>query len=132
MKLKLSCNSEITLLFTHIGKSYPRPEFFTSQICLLTLFSKISKFTVHVPLTEWLTHFILDVSFQLREEDLRKNLSLISKWKEIKSLTDKIGDLKDKLGDLDVAHLERERRRLKKQMEEFDRDVCYLYIFILR
>lgn len=64
-----------------------------------------------------------DLSTQkLREEDLRKNLSLRSKYKELKTLSDKISDFKEKLGDLDVAHLERERRRLKKLMEEFDRD----------
>ena len=44
---------EITLALTDIGKSYPSREFFTSQICLLTLFAKIkfaniSEFTVYV------------------------------------------------------------------------------------
>ena len=71
-------------------------------------------------------HFISSsVYYQLREEDLRKNLSLRGKYKEIKSLTDKISDFKEKLGDMDVAHLERERRKLKKTLEDFDRDVSY-------
>ena len=54
-------------------------------------------------------------------------MSLRSKWKEIKSLSDKISDLKERLGDLDVAHLEREKRCLMKQLEEFDRDVCVYF-----
>ena len=61
--------------------------------------------------------------YQLREEDLRKNSSLRGKFKEVKLLSDKISDLKERLGDMDVAHLERERRKLKKMMEDFDRDV---------
>ena len=41
LKIKSPQNTEITLLFTDIGKSYPCPKFLMSQICLLTLFAKI-------------------------------------------------------------------------------------------
>ena len=40
MRIKLSRNGEITLSFTDIGKSCLSREFLTSQICLLTLFTK--------------------------------------------------------------------------------------------
>ena len=33
--------------FTDVGKSRPSREFLTSQICLLTLFAKISEFIVY-------------------------------------------------------------------------------------
>ena len=39
VKIKSLQNGEITLSFTNISKSYPRREFLTSQICLLTLYS---------------------------------------------------------------------------------------------
>ena len=42
-------NDKTTLTFTDIGKSCPSPRFLTSQICHLTLFTKISKFTVMRP-----------------------------------------------------------------------------------
>ena len=46
VKIKLSQNGEITLSFTDIGKSCSSHKFLTWQICLLTLFAKISEFTV--------------------------------------------------------------------------------------
>ena len=46
MKIKSSQNREITQSFNDIGKSWPSREFLASQICLLTLFAKISEFTV--------------------------------------------------------------------------------------
>ena len=44
MKIKSSRNGKITLSTTDKGKSYPSHEIFRSQVCLLTLFTKI-KFT---------------------------------------------------------------------------------------
>ena len=41
VKIKSSRIGEITKPFTDIGKSRPSCEFFTSQICVLTLFAKI-------------------------------------------------------------------------------------------
>ena len=41
VKVKPSQNGEITLSFIDIGKSCPRVDFLTSQICLLVLFGKI-------------------------------------------------------------------------------------------
>ena len=41
VKLKSSRNAEITLSFADICKSCPSREFLASQICLLTLFTKI-------------------------------------------------------------------------------------------
>ena len=41
VKIKSSRIGEITLLFNDIGKSRPCREFFTSQICVLTLLTKI-------------------------------------------------------------------------------------------
>ena len=41
VKIKSLRNSEITLSFTDIGKSCPSRDFLMSQICILTLFSKI-------------------------------------------------------------------------------------------
>ena len=46
MKIKSSRNGKIILSFTDIGKSCPSRKFLTSQLCLLTLFAKISGFTV--------------------------------------------------------------------------------------
>ena len=46
VKIKSSRNGEITLFFTDISKSCPSPTFLTLQICLLTVFTKISVFTV--------------------------------------------------------------------------------------
>ena len=46
VKIKLSRYSQITLSFTDIGKSNLGFKFFMSEICLLTLFAKISEFTV--------------------------------------------------------------------------------------
>ena len=40
VKIKSSPNGEITLSFTDISKSCPNRNFFTSQICLLTLLAK--------------------------------------------------------------------------------------------
>ena len=40
VKIKPLGIGDITLSFTDIGKSYPVRDFFTSQMCLLTLFSK--------------------------------------------------------------------------------------------
>ena len=48
MKIKSSCNGEITLLFTDIGKSCFTRKFLASQICLLKLFGKI-KFSRKFP-----------------------------------------------------------------------------------
>ena len=48
VKMKSSRNGEITLSFTDIGKSCPSWEYLTSQICLLTLFTKI-KFSKKFP-----------------------------------------------------------------------------------
>ena len=45
-KNKILRNGEIVLSFTDIGKSCPSRDFFTSQICLFTLFATISEFTV--------------------------------------------------------------------------------------
>ena len=39
-------NGEITMSFTDVGKSCPSHEFLMSQMCFLTLFAKISEFTV--------------------------------------------------------------------------------------
>ena len=47
-KIKPSRSGDITLLFTDIGKSCPVRVFFTSQMCLLTLFEKI-KFSRKFP-----------------------------------------------------------------------------------
>ena len=47
VKIKSSRIGEITLSFTDIGKSRPCHEFLMSKICVLTLFAKISKFTVY-------------------------------------------------------------------------------------
>ena len=41
MKIKLSRNGEIRLLFTYEGKSCPSRKFLTWQMCLLTLFASI-------------------------------------------------------------------------------------------
>ena len=41
VKIKSSQNGKITLLATDIGQSYPSREIFWSQVCLLTLFTKI-------------------------------------------------------------------------------------------
>ena len=46
VKIKSSRNGEINLSTTDMGKSYPSSEIFGSQVCLLTLFTKISGFTV--------------------------------------------------------------------------------------
>ena len=46
VKIKPSRNGEITLSFIDIGKSCLIREFFTSLICLLILFAKISESTV--------------------------------------------------------------------------------------
>ena len=48
VKIKSSRNGEITLSFTDKNKSCPSREFLTSQICLLTLFTKI-KFSRKFP-----------------------------------------------------------------------------------
>ena len=42
MKVNPPGNEEITLSLTEVGKSGPNGEFFTWQICLLTLFVKIN------------------------------------------------------------------------------------------
>ena len=47
-EMKSSRNGEIIMLFTYIGKSCHSRDFFTSQICLLTLFAKI-KFSRKFP-----------------------------------------------------------------------------------
>ena len=41
VKIKPLKNSDVTLLFTDIGKSCPSREFLTSEICLFTIFAKI-------------------------------------------------------------------------------------------
>ena len=46
VKIKSSRNGEITLSFTDICKSCPSLEFLPSQVGILTLFAKISGFTV--------------------------------------------------------------------------------------
>ena len=48
VKIKSSRIGDITLSFTVIGKSCPLRDFFTSQMCLLTLFAKI-KFSRKFP-----------------------------------------------------------------------------------
>ena len=48
VKIKPQRNAEITLSFPDIGQSCPSLEFLTSQICYLTLFAKIYKFTVYM------------------------------------------------------------------------------------
>ncbi|XP_060561864.1 DNA repair protein RAD50-like isoform X2 [Ruditapes philippinarum] len=59
-----------------------------------------------------------DLSTQkVRELDLQNNLNLRNKQKEIEKISRKIVDLESKLGDLDVAYLDRERRRLQREME---------------
>ena len=47
VKIKSSQNAEITLSFTDICKSCPSRKILVSQNCLLTLFAKISGFTVY-------------------------------------------------------------------------------------
>ena len=42
VKIKFSRNDDITLSTTDIGKSYHSRKFLWSQVCLLTLFAKIS------------------------------------------------------------------------------------------
>ena len=46
VKIKSSRNGEITLSFTDICKSCLIRDFLTSQICLISIRAKISKFTV--------------------------------------------------------------------------------------
>ena len=46
VKIKSSQIGKIARSFTYISKSFPCREFLTSQICVLMLFAKISKFTV--------------------------------------------------------------------------------------
>ena len=46
VKIKSSRNDEITLSIAYIGKSCTSREFLAPQECLLTLFAKISGFTV--------------------------------------------------------------------------------------
>ena len=41
VKIKPSRNGNITLSCTNVGKSCPRSEFLTLQICLLTIFAKL-------------------------------------------------------------------------------------------
>ena len=48
MKIKLSRNGEISISFTDIGQSCSSCDFLSSQICLLTLFTKI-KFSPKFP-----------------------------------------------------------------------------------
>ena len=47
MKIKSLRNPEITLSFTDICESCPSHIILASQICLLILFAKISRFTVY-------------------------------------------------------------------------------------
>ena len=46
-KIKCLQNGEITLSLTDIDKSCPSREYLASQICLFTLFAKISGFTIN-------------------------------------------------------------------------------------
>ena len=59
VKLKNPRNDEITLSFTDIGKSCLSRDFFMSQIWLLTLFAKISEFTVNQVPVAYLFPFLL-------------------------------------------------------------------------
>ena len=47
VKIEPSQNSQITLLFTDLDKSYPGREILTCQICILKLFAK--KFSRNFP-----------------------------------------------------------------------------------
>ena len=49
VRIKSWPNEEITLVFTDIGKSCPKREQLTLQICILTLFEKI-KFSRKFPI----------------------------------------------------------------------------------
>ena len=72
-KIKPSRNRENSLSFTDVGKSCQSREFLQWQICLLTLFAKISEFTVvcyYVFLCLWVAlilcwGLVLVVSFRL-------------------------------------------------------------------
>ena len=66
---------------------------------------------------------------QTRERELLDNLQLRKKMKEIDSVDEKIAELKEKLGDIDVTHLNRDRKRLLQQQEDFMKEVCNFYIF---
>ena len=66
-EIKSSRYGEFPLPFIGIGKSYPSSKFLTPQICLLTLFVKISEFTVwekakdkgqHAPLCKLISGFV--------------------------------------------------------------------------
>ena len=50
-----------------------------------------------------------------------------NKQKEIEKISKKIVDLKSKLGDLDVAYLNRERRRLQNEMESLTKQVSCVF-----
>ena len=56
VRIESSRNGEITLSFTDIGKSCPSSNVLTSQICLLTLFAKISESTVSSILSTRVEH----------------------------------------------------------------------------
>ena len=69
VKIKPLRIGNISLSFTDIGKSCPVPNFFTSQMCLLTLFAKL-KFSLKFPnLQYWhkllicVLHFYYKISF---------------------------------------------------------------------
>ena len=55
VKIKPSRIGDITLLFTDIGKSCSVQDFYTSQMCLLTLFAKI-KFSRKFPNLQYMGH----------------------------------------------------------------------------
>ena len=63
-KIKPSRNSEITLSFTDKGKQCFSCVFFTSQICLLTLFAKM-KFFPNLQYLEVLTTVLADTDLIL-------------------------------------------------------------------
>ena len=54
MKIKSSQNGDITLSFVNMTKSCPSREFIMSQICLLTLFAKIT-FSRKFPNLQYIT-----------------------------------------------------------------------------
>ncbi|KAL4230576.1 DNA repair protein rad50 [Mactra antiquata] len=60
---------------------------------------------------------------KVRELDLQNNLNLRNKEKEIDKVGHEIDDLKEKLGGLDVAYLDRERRRLQKETERLTKEL---------
>ena len=73
VKIKSSRNGEIILPFTDICKSCHSRDFFTSQICLLTLFAKI-KFSRKFLILQYFCTFSVTVSSVTAKKN-KKNFS---------------------------------------------------------